>query len=328
MNILVTGGAGFIGSNFIHYIADKYSRGRSRMGEADYRIINLDFLTYAGNLENLKSLESNNNYTFIQGDIGDYNLVSKLVKDHKVDLIVNFAAESHVDRSITGPDLFLTTNILGTHNLLKVALENKIRFHHVSTDEVFGSLGGSDKKFNENTPYNPRSPYSASKASSDHIVRAYHHTYGLEITISNCSNNYGPYQHIEKFIPLFITNLLQGKKVPLYGEGQNIRDWLYVEDHCRAIDLIIHQGKVGETYLIGGDAEERNIEIAKLLINELGHDESIIEKVEDRLGHDYRYAVDFSKIKNQLGWQPQVSFEEGISRTIDWYKNNKNWWKK
>ncbi len=328
MNILVTGGAGFIGSNFIHYIADKYSRGRSRMGEADYRIINLDFLTYAGNLENLKSLESNNNYTFIQGDIGDYNLVSKLVKDHKVDLIVNFAAESHVDRSITGPDLFLTTNILGTHNLLKVALENKIRFHHVSTDEVFGSLGGSDKKFNENTPYNPRSPYSASKASSDHIVRAYHHTYGLEITISNCSNNYGPYQHIEKFIPLFITNLLQGKKVPLYGEGQNIRDWLYVEDHCRAIDLIIHQGKVGETYLIGGDAEKRNIEIAKLLINELGHDESIIEKVEDRLGHDYRYAVDFSKIKNQLGWQPQVSFEEGISRTIDWYKNNKNWWKK
>lgn len=319
MYLLVTGGAGFIGSNFIHYIADKYP---------DYKIVNLDALTYAGNLDNLKAQEENKNYTFVQGDIGDYDLVSKVVLENQIDIIVNFAAESHVDNSITGPDPFIITNVLGTHNLLKVAKENKIRFHHVSTDEVFGSLEDGDAKFDENTAYDPRSPYSSSKASSDHIVRAYYHTYGLEITISNCSNNYGPYQHIEKFIPLFITNLLQNKKVPLYGEGQNIRDWLYVEDHCRAIDLIIHQGKIGETYLIGGDAEKRNIEIAKLLVDKLEQDESVIEKVEDRLGHDFRYAIDFSKIKNELGWQPQVSFEEGIDKTINWYKDNKDWWKK
>lgn len=318
MNILVTGGAGFIGSNFIHYLTKKYP---------DYKIINLDLLTYAGNLDNFKAQESNSNYTFVKGDIADYDLVSKIVKEHQVDLIVNFAAESHVDRSITGPDPFFTTNILGTHNLLKVALDNKVRFHHISTDEVFGALKEGDPKFNETTPYNPRSPYSASKASSDHIVRAYHHTYGLEVTISNCSNNYGPYQHTEKFIPLFITNLLQGKKVPLYGEGNNIRDWLHVEDHCQAIDLIIHKGKIGETYLIGGDAEKRNIEVVKLLLQELGQDESMTEKVEDRLGHDYRYAIDFSKIKNELNWQPQVSFAEGIKKTIEWYKDNKDWWK-
>lgn len=319
MHLLVTGGAGFIGSNFIHYIADKYP---------DYKIVNLDALTYAGNLDNLKAQEENKNYTFVQGDIGDYDLVSKVVLENQIDIIVNFAAESHVDNSITGPDPFIITNVLGTHNLLKVAKENKIRFHHISTDEVFGSLEDGDAKFDENTAYDPRSPYSSSKASSDHIVRAYYHTYGLEITISNCSNNYGPYQHIEKFIPLFVTNLLQDKKVPLYGEGKNIRDWLYVEDHCRAIDLIIHQGKIGETYLIGGDAEKRNIEIAKLLVDKLGQDESVIEKVEDRLGHDFRYAIDFSKIKNELGWQPQVSFEEGIDKTINWYKNNKDWWGK
>ncbi len=319
MHLLVTGGAGFIGSNFIHYIADKYP---------DYKIVNLDALTYAGNLGNLKAQEKNKNYTFVQGDIGDYDLVTKVVLEKDIDIIVNFAAESHVDNSITGPDPFIITNVLGTHNLLKVAKENKIRFHHVSTDEVFGSLSEDEAKFDENTAYDPRSPYSSSKASSDHIVRAYYHTYGLKTTISNCSNNYGPYQHVEKFIPLFITNLLQNKKVPLYGEGQNIRDWLYVEDHCRAIDLIIHQGKVGETYLVGGDAEKRNIEIAKLLVEKLGQNDSMIEKVEDRLGHDFRYAIDFSKIKNELGWEPQVSFTEGLDKTIDWYKNNKAWWEK
>jgi len=288
----------------------------------------LDALTYAGNLGNLKAQEKNKNYTFVQGDIGDYDLVTKVVLEKDIDIIVNFAAESHVDNSITGPDPFIITNVLGTHNLLKVAKENKIRFHHVSTDEVFGSLSEDEAKFDENTAYDPRSPYSSSKASSDHIVRAYYHTYGLKTTISNCSNNYGPYQHVEKFIPLFITNLLQNKKVPLYGEGQNIRDWLYVEDHCRAIDLIIHQGKVGETYLVGGDAEKRNIEIAKLLVEKLGQNDSMIEKVEDRLGHDFRYAIDFSKIKNELGWEPQVSFTEGLDKTIDWYKNNKAWWEK
>ena len=240
MNILVTGGAGFIGSNFIHYINKKYP---------EYKIVNLDKLTYAANLDNLKDIK--NNYTFVEGDILDYDLVSKIVKENNIDLIVHFAAESHVDRSIEGPDIFLQTNILGTANLLKVALENnKIRFHHISTDEVFGSLGETGL-FNEDTPYDPRSPYSSSKASSDHLVRAYYHTYGLPITISNCSNNYGPYQYTEKLIPLFITNLLNNKKVPLYGDGKNIRDWIYVEDHCKAIDLIIHKGKIGETYCIG-----------------------------------------------------------------------------
>jgi dTDP-glucose 4,6-dehydratase len=313
MNILITGGAGFIGANFIHYILDKYP---------DYKIVNLDLLTYAGNLENVKAAEENKNYKFIKGDIGDYHLVTKIVKANKIDMIVHFAAESHVDNSISGPDPFITTNILGTHNLLKVAKENNnIRFHHVSTDEVFGSLGETGK-FDESTPYDPRSPYSASKASSDHIIRAYFHTYGLPITISNCSNNYGPYQHKEKLIPLFISNLLEDKKVPLYGEGKNIRDWLFVTDHCQAIDLIIHQGKIGETYLIGGDAEKTNLEITNLLINKLAKDESLIERVEDRLGHDYRYAIDFSKISKELGWQPSVSFEEGIDKTIEWYKNN------
>lgn len=312
MNLLITGGAGFIGSNFVHYILKKYP---------DYKVVNLDLLTYAGNLKNLQGVEDNPNYTFVKGDINDYDLVSRLVKENKIDTIVHFAAESHVDRSISGPDLFLQTNILGTHNLLKVALENnKIRFHHVSTDEVFGSLG-EDGKFNEQTPYDPKSPYSASKASSDHLVRAYVNTYGLPITISNCSNNYGPRQHLEKLIPLFITNLLADKKVPLYGNGENIRDWLYVDDHCIAIDLILHKGKIGETYLIGANQEKTNIEIAQILINKLSKTEDMIERVEDRLGHDYRYAIDFAKIHKELGWSPTVSFEEGIDETIKWYKN-------
>ena len=310
MNILVTGGAGFIGSNFIHYINKKYP---------EYKIVNLDKLTYAANLDNLKDIK--NNYTFVEGDILDYDLVSKIVKENNIDLIVHFAAESHVDRSIEGPDIFLQTNILGTANLLKVALENnKIRFHHISTDEVFGSLG-STGLFNEGTPYDPRSPYSSSKASSDHLVRAYYHTYGLPITISNCSNNYGPYQYTEKLIPLFITNLLNNKKVPLYGDGKNIRDWIYVEDHCKAIDLIIHKGKIGETYCIGGDSEKTNKEIANILLNKLGYNEDMIEYVKDRPGHDFRYAIDSSKIKKELGWEPKVSFELGITKTIEWYKN-------
>lgn len=313
MNLFVTGGAGFIGSNFIHYILDKYP---------DYKIINLDILTYAGNLENLKGLEQNKNYKFYKGDIGDNKLVNKIVDQHAIDLIVHFAAESHVDRSIAGPDPFLQTNILGTHNLLKIALKNKIRFHHVSTDEVFGSLKEGDPKFNENTSYDPHSPYSASKAASDHLARAYFHTFSLPITISNCSNNYGPRQHQEKFIPLFINNLLNNKPAPLYGNGQNIRDWLYVDDHCRALDLIIHKGKIGETYLIGGDCEKTNIDIAKLLAQKLGKSADLIQSVEDRPGHDFRYAIDFAKINKELNWSPQISFEQGIDQTIDWYKNN------
>lgn len=311
MNILITGGAGFIGSNFIHYILAKYP---------DYQVVNLDLLTYAGNLANLQDIENNPNYTFVQGDIGDYDLVTKIVKEQRIDLIVNFAAESHVDRSITGPDIFLQTNILGTANLLKVCVENNLRIHHISTDEVFGSLGKTGK-FTATTPYNPQNPYSASKAASDHLVRAYHNTYHLPITISNCSNNYGPYQFTEKLIPLFITNLLNNKKIPVYGKGENIRDWLHVKDHCSAIDLIIHQGKIGETYLIGCDGEKTNLDIAKLLIKELGQTEEMIEFVPDRPGHDYRYAIDSSKIKKELGWQPTISFEEGIKETIAWYKN-------
>lgn len=317
MRILVTGGAGFIGSNFIRYISNKYP---------DYHIINLDLLTYAGNLENLKGLEENKNYQFVKGDILDKKLVDSLVKD--VDLIVHFAAESHVDRSILDPEAFLKTNILGTHVILEAARDNgNKRFHHVSTDEVFGSLGLNDPAFNETTPYDPRSPYSASKAASDHLVRAYFHTFGLPITISNCSNNYGPYQFPEKLMPLFITNLMEGKKVPLYGDGLNVRDWLYVEDHCEAIDLILHQGKIGETYCIGGNSEKNNKEITVEILKLMGKDESSIEFVKDRPGHDKRYAIDFSKIKNELGWEPKVSFEEGMKKTVKWYQNNESWWK-
>jgi len=322
MKLLITGGAGFIGSNFIHYILKTHP---------DYQIINLDLLTYAGNLENLKELENNPNYKFVKGDICDAKLANELVKD--ADVIVHFAAESHVDRSILDSAAFVQTNVIGTHTLLEAARSagwrngNK-RFHHVSTDEVFGSLGPNDQKFSETTPYDPRSPYSASKAASDHLVRAYFHTYGLPITISNCSNNYGYYHFPEKLIPLFITNLMEGKKVPLYGDGLNVRDWLYVEDHCSAIDAIIHKGKIGETYCIGGDEEKTNKEITYKILELMDKDESSIEFVKDRLGHDKRYAIDFSKIKNELGWEPSVNFEEGLKNTIEWYKNNQDWWKK
>jgi len=314
MKLLITGGAGFIGSNFIHYWLKKYP---------EDQIINLDLLTYAGNLENLREVKDNKNYKFIKGDICDKNLVNDLVKD--INLIVHFAAESHVDNSIKDSSPFIRTNVLGTQVLLDAALKNNIKFHHISTDEVFGSLGPDEASFNENTPYDPRSPYSASKAGSDHLVRAYYHTHKLPITISNCSNNYGPRQHTEKLIPLFITNLLQNKKVPVYGKGQNIRDWLYVEDHCSAIDVIIQKGKIGETYLIGGqdnkDEEINNLELTKKIIHLLDKDENLIEYVEDRKGHDFRYAINSSKIKKELNWEPQVNFEEGLKKTIEWYKN-------
>jgi dTDP-glucose 4,6-dehydratase len=317
MKILVTGGAGFIGSNFIHYILNKYP---------DYEVVNLDALTYAGNLENLKDVETNPNYKFVKGDICDKDLVNDLVKD--CDVIVHFAAESHVDRSILDAENFVKTNVLGTFNLLEAAKNNgNKRFHHVSTDEVFGTLKPNDPKFNESTPMSPRSPYSASKAASDHLVNAYFHTYNLPTTISNCSNNYGPYQFPEKIIPLFITNLIEGKRVPIYGDGKQVRDWLFVEDHCEAIDLILQKGKIGETYCIGGDSEKTNLEITKKIIELMEKDENSIEYVKDRLGHDRRYAIDFSKIKNELGWEPEVTFEEGLKQTIEWYKNNESWWK-
>ncbi|MFA4931160.1 MAG: dTDP-glucose 4,6-dehydratase [Patescibacteria group bacterium] len=317
MKLLITGGAGFIGSNFIHYIIKNYP---------DYEIINLDNLTYAGNLDNLKSIASDPHYQFIKGDIGDQQLVNSVVKE--VDIIVHFAAESHVDRSIKDSSAFIQTNVVGTHTLLEAALRNGLkRFHHISTDEVFGSLGPDDPPFNENTSYDPHSPYSASKAASDHLVRAYFHTYQLPITISNCSNNYGPYHFPEKIIPLFITSLLQGKKIPLYGDGQNIRDWLYVEDHCRAIDKIIHSGRIGQTYCIGGGQELTNEQLTNKILNQLDQSEDMIEYVTDRPGHDRRYAIDFSKIKNELGWQPTVDFDTGLALTIKWYRDHKNWWR-
>lgn len=320
MKLLVTGGAGFIGSNFILYWMKNHPE--------DY-IVNFDKLTYAGNLENLKEVESNPHYAFIKGDICSPEAVAKAMNG--VDIVVHFAAESHVDRSITEPAVFVMTNVVGTQILLDAAVKLGIkRFHHVSTDEVFGALNLEDtNKFNERTLYNPRSPYSASKAGSDHLVRAYYTTYNLPITITNCSNNFGPYQFPEKIIPLAITNLLEDKKVPVYGDGLYVRDWLYVEDHCRAIDLVLQKGKVGETYCVGGLTEDiSNLEVAKKIIKMLGKDESMIEFVKDRPGHDRRYAVDWSKIKNELGWQPKYSFDEWLSKTIEWYKQNQDWWKR
>jgi len=322
MNLLVTGGAGFIGSNFILYWLKKYPQDK---------ILNLDKLTYAGNLENLKTVENNSNYAFVKGDICNLSLVDSLIKKYNIDTIVHFAAESHVDRSIMDPAPFIKTNVEGTYVLLEAALKNKIkRFHHISTDEVFGALPlNSKEKFNEKTAYNPRSPYSASKAASDHLVRAYYVTYGLPITISNCSNNYGPYQFPEKLIPLAITNIIEGKKVPIYGDGLYVRDWLYVEDHCKALDLILHKGKVGETYFIGGLTEDiPNIEVVRKILKIMGKDESYIEYVKDRPGHDRRYAIDWSKIHRELSWKPEVDFDTGLKITVDWYLKNQDWWKK
>jgi dTDP-glucose 4,6-dehydratase len=320
MKILVTGGAGFIGSNFILYWLKNHPQ--------DF-VINFDKLTYAGNLENLKEIEKNPNYKFIQGDICNTDAVKKAMQT--VDTVVHFAAESHVDRSILDSSDFVRTNVLGTNVLLDQALKNNIKkFHHVSTDEVYGSLNLEEKsKFNERTTYNPRSPYSASKAGSDHLVRAYFFTYGLPVTISNCSNNFGPYQFPEKVIPLAITNLLEDRRVPVYGDGLNVRDWLYVEDHCNAIDLILQKGKVGETYCIGGLTQDiNNLELINKIINLLGKSKDSIEFVKDRLGHDRRYAIDWSKIKNELGWEPKYNFDTYLKNTVDWYKNNQDWWKR
>ncbi|MCS7092978.1 MAG: dTDP-glucose 4,6-dehydratase [Patescibacteria group bacterium] len=322
MNLFVTGGAGFIGSNFILYWLKRYPQDK---------IINLDKLTYAGNLDNLKSVENHPGYRFIRGDVCDFELVDYLLKKYQVDAIVHFAAETHVDRSIVNAAPFIKTNIEGTYVLLEAALRNgKIRFHHISTDEVFGTLPvKSKKKFNEKTPYQPRSPYSASKAASDHLVRSYHITYGLPVTISNCSNNYGPYQHPEKLIPLAITNIIENKKVPIYGDGLYYRDWLYVEDHCRALDLIIHKGKNGQTYFIGSLIKEiSNLDLVKKILRIMKKDQDLIEFVADRPGHDRRYAIDWQKIHKELGWSPIIDLDQGLKLTFNWYRKNQTWWKK
>jgi dTDP-glucose 4,6-dehydratase len=319
MKLLVTGGAGFIGSNFILYWMKNYPQDK---------IINFDNLTYAGNLENLREVEKNPNYKFIKGNICDPNIANQIMEG--IDTVVHFAAESHVDRSIINPSDFVTTNVVGTQVLLDAALKNKVKkFHHISTDEVFGSLNLEDKsKFNERTNYNPRSPYSASKAGSDHLVRAYSETYGLPITITNCSNNFGPYQFPEKFIPLAITNILENKKIPVYGDGLYVRDWLYVVDHCRAIDLVLNKGEIGETYLVGGNTQDiSNLQVIKKILMIMGKDEGLIEYVKDRPGHDRRYAVDWTKIKNELGWKPLNDFDEWLEKTVSWYKENETWWR-
>jgi dTDP-glucose 4,6-dehydratase len=318
MRLLVTGGAGFIGSNFILYLLEKYP---------GYYIINYDKLTYAGNLENLATIQEFNNYKFVQGDILNKELLEYVVNTSEVDVIVNFAAESHVDRSITNSSEFVTTNVLGTQILLEVAKKHSLRFIQISTDEVYGSLGTTGY-FTEDTPLSPNSPYSASKASSDFLVRSYHETFGLNINITRCSNNYGPYQFPEKLIPLMIINAFKGKSLPVYGDGQNIRDWLHVKDHCSAIDLVIHKGKSGEVYNIGGHNERTNIVIVEHILETLGVSKKLITFVPDRLGHDYRYAIDSSKIQSELGWKPNYSFEEGIKETISWYLKNVDWWKK
>lgn len=317
MRLLVTGGCGFIGSNFIRYMLQNHK---------DCIIINLDKLTYAGNPENLREIEGNPNYKFVKGDICDSRIVNELAA--QVDAIVNFAAESHVDRSIENSAEFVRTNVLGTQVLLDAALRHgKKRFHQISTDEVYGSLG-KEGYFNEETPYDPRSPYSASKAAADYLVRAYFHTHRLPVTISNCSNNYGHYQFPEKLIPLFITNLMEGKKVPVYGQGMNVRDWLHVTDHCAAVDLILQKGDIGETYCIGGGCEKTNMQITHLILEKLNKGKEFIEYVPDRKGHDFRYAIDFKKIKNALGWEPEYGFDEGISETIRFYVENPAWWQK
>lgn len=314
MKLLVTGGAGFIGNCFIRYMLDKHP---------SYKIINVDALTYAGNIENLNDVKNNPNYSFVQGNICDKNLVKELIS--QVDTVVNFAAESHVDRSITGPEIFIDTNVKGTLNLLQASKELGIeKYLQVSTDEVYGSLGKTGY-FTETTPIAPNSPYSASKASADMLVRSYFETYGMPVLTTRCSNNYGPYQYTEKLIPYFISQLLKGEKVPVYGDGLNVRDWLYVYDHCAAIDTVLHKGKFGEVYNIGGHNEKTNMEITRIILDAMGKDESSIKYVEDRLGHDRRYAIDNTKIQTELGWEPSLTFEEGIKITIDWYLNNKEW---
>lgn len=319
MNILVTGGAGFIGSNFIlHWMRE----------HPEDAITNLDLLTYAGNLENLASVSSNPKYRFIKGDIRSKEDVTKAMEG--VDTVVHFAAESHVDRSIMDPSAFVSTNVDGTFVLLEEAKRRNVRFHHVSTDEVFGSLKlGSSERFSESTAYDPRSPYAATKAASDHLVRAYRETYGIPVTITNCTNNYGPYQFPEKLMGLAITNILEDKKVPVYTPGNQVRDWLFVEDHCRAIELVLLKGEIGQTYCVGGLTQDvTNKEVVEMILNLMGKDASMMEYVTDRPGHDVRYAMDWSKISTELGWKPTVTLEEGLKKTIDWYTQHKEWWTK
>lgn len=329
MNILVTGGAGFIGANFINHMLSKY----------DYPIVNLDLLTYAGNLNNLKDVSKNSNYHFVQGDIGNKELVNELFQQFDIQAVINFAAESHVDRSIEDPSLFFKTNLLGTETLLEVAKNNwkvnpkdkrckdfkeNVKFIQISTDEVYGTLEEFGY-FTEETNLAPNSPYSASKASADMIVRAYHATYGLPVVITRCSNNYGPYQYPEKLIPLIIDHALKNEPIPIYGDGKQVRDWLYVKDHCVAIDTVLHSGELGEIYNIGGNNEKENIEIVKLILKYLNKSEELIDYVEDRLGHDRRYAIDNTKVRKKLDWNPSCTFEEGLKMTIDWYLSNLDW---
>lgn len=332
-NILITGGAGFIGSHVVRLFVNKYP---------DYRIVNLDKLTYAGNLENLRDIENAPNYVFVKADITDFEEMRRIMAEYDIDGVIHLAAESHVDRSIVDPFAFAKTNVMGTLSLLQAAkekweaspngFEGKL-FYHISTDEVYGALQPGDGLFTESTPYSPHSPYSASKASSDHFVRSYHDTYGMPTLITNCSNNYGPYQFPEKLIPLFINNIRHRKPLPVYGKGENVRDWLYVEDHARAIDLIFHKGKVADTYNIGGFNEWRNIDLIKVMIqtvdrllgNQEGYSLDLITYVTDRKGHDLRYAIDSTKLANELGWQPSLQFEEGIEKTIKWYLDNQEW---
>ncbi len=329
-NILITGGAGFIGSHVVRLFVTKYP---------DYRIVCLDKLTYAGNLANLRDVEARENFAFVRGDICDYELVESLFREYDIDGVIHLAAESHVDRSIKDPFTFAQTNVMGTLTLLQAARNywngewEGRRFYHISTDEVYGALGFDGELFTEQTPYAPHSPYSASKASSDHFVRAYHDTYGMPTIVTNCSNNYGPYQFPEKLIPLFINNIRKGKPLPVYGKGENVRDWLYVEDHARAIDLIFHEGKMAETYNIGGFNEWKNIDLIRVIIktvdrllgNPEGHSLGLITYVTDRLGHDARYAIDSTKLKTELGWEPSLQFEEGIEKTVRWYLDNQEW---
>ncbi len=328
-NVLITGGAGFIGSNFVRYLL---------AAEPEVRLVNLDALTYAGSLENLRGLPDDSRHTFVRGDICDAALVERLLREHEIDAIVHFAAESHVDRSILGPAPFVQTNVVGTFTLLEAARQawggkfEGRRFHHVSTDEVFGSLGPDDPPFCETTPYDPRSPYSASKAASDHLVRAYFHTYGLPVTLTNCSNNYGPYQFPEKLIPLMILNALEGKPLPVYGDGRQIRDWLYVEDHCEAIRLVLRRGRVGETYNIGGGNQPYNLDIVRqicALLDEFhpagASHARLITHVPDRPGHDRRYAMDTRKIQDELGWRPRHNLTSGLRATVEWYLGHPEW---
>jgi dTDP-glucose 4,6-dehydratase len=328
-NILITGGAGFIGSHVVRLMVNRYPH---------YRIVNLDKLTYAGNLANLRDIEKSPNYLFVREDICDFEAMQRVFETYAIDSVIHLAAESHVDRSITDPFSFARTNVMGTLNLLEAARRTwkpgeEHLFYHISTDEVYGSLPFDDILFTEETRYDPHSPYSASKAASDHFVRAYHDTYGLPIVISNCSNNYGPYQFPEKLIPLFINNIRHNKPLPVYGKGENVRDWLYVEDHARAIDLIFHKGKRGDTYNIGGFNEWKNIDLIKVLIRTVdrllgrkeGESEKLITYVTDRAGHDLRYAIDSTKLKNELGWEPSLQFEEGIEKTVRWYLDNQEW---